>query len=90
MSYSTWTHPQAREVGSGLVCYRQLQSADCSVLSSINCTKTLFLFFVEYSCYTMALCKTGNLRDICSQGYETPVVHQTVHKLPVHTGATRL
>ena len=45
---------------------------------------------VEYWYCTMALCKVGNLRDICSQGYETPVVHQTVHKLPVHTGAARL
>ena len=40
---------------------------------------------VEYWYCTMALCKVGNLRDVCSQGYETPVVHQTVCKLPVHT-----
>jgi len=38
----------------------------------------------------MALCKTGNLRVICSQGYETPVVNQAVSKLTAHTGATRL
>jgi hypothetical protein len=45
---------------------------------------------VQYSYCTMALCKAGNLRVICSQGYEIPVVHQAVRKLPAHKGAVRL